>query len=128
MEILMASHGSFARALKESAEMITGPQPHITTFELFPDMSLDDFQQQLAQAIQNCEGEVLVLLDLLGGTPFNTLISQLKNEHVGFITGMNLGMLLELLLDNEVKTLQELQEFAKCKGIASIVTKEDVFH
>lgn len=129
MEIIIATHGALASALKDSAEMIVGQSKEIKTFGLYPDMSIDTFKEELANAIQSREDEdVLILLDLLGGTPFNSIISELQNEHVQFVVGVNLGMLLELLLDSESKTALEASRFVKEKGIASILTKEDVMH
>ena len=126
MKFIMASHGDLAKTLVKTAEMIIGKQPSIMALGLYPETDLESFKEELTKEIIEEEGEVLVLLDLLGGTPFNSIIQTLQNERVQFVVGMNLGMLLELLLDSTEKNAIEAARFAKEKGIQSIVTKEDI--
>ena len=126
MKFIMASHGDLAKTLVKTAEMIIGKQPSIMALGLYPETDLESFKEELTKEIIEEEGEVLVLLDFLGGTPFNSIIQTLQNERVQFVVGMNLGMLLELLLDSTEKNAIEAARFAKEKGIQSIVTKEDI--
>jgi len=58
----------------------------------------DQFCERMAAAVEEVStGDgVIVLVDLLGGTPSNCCLS-LTNDRVRVVTGMNLGMLLELL-------------------------------
>lgn len=124
MKYIIATHGDLANALKSTMEMIVGPHPEIQTLGLQPDMSLDDYRKRLVDGIGT--DQTLVFLDIVGGTPFNSLIQELRSDHVSFVSGTNLGMLLEIVLNTEIKDLKDASAFAKEKGIQSIITKDDI--
>lgn len=99
VSIILASHGGFAAGIKESGQMIFGPQEAVEACVLTPEMGPDDFRAKLLAAIDTFENkdEILFLADLWGGTPFNQ-ISRLIEEHDGdgwvCVTGMSLPMIL----------------------------------
>ncbi len=99
VSIILASHGGFAAGIKESGQMIFGPQEAVEACVLTPEMGPDDFRAKLLAAIDTFENkdEILFLADLWGGTPFNQ-ISRLIEEHDGdgwvVVTGMSLPMIL----------------------------------
>ena len=99
VSIILASHGAFAAGIKESGQMIFGPQEAVEACVLTPEMGPDDFRAKLLAAIDTFENqdEILFLADLWGGTPFNQ-ISRLIEEHEGegwvVVTGLNLPMVL----------------------------------
>ena len=54
--------------------------------------------------------EVLVLTDLMYGTPFNTMVELQKDYKFYHITGVNLPMLLEAINSRNEGTLAEMVE------------------
>ena len=52
---------------------------------------------------------VLVLVDVLGGSPFNTAACQLRQKHIESVTGLNFPMLLAALEGRETAALTELK-------------------
>ncbi|MBR3318284.1 MAG: PTS sugar transporter subunit IIB [Atopobiaceae bacterium] len=97
VSIVLASHGAFAEGIKQSGQMIFGPQEAVEAVVLTPDMGPDDLRAKLLAAIDTFEDQeqVLFLVDLWGGTPFNQ-VSLLLEEHPTWVavTGLNLPMLL----------------------------------
>ena len=99
VSIVLASHGAFAAGIKESGQMIFGPQDAVESVVLTPEMGPDDFRAKLLDAIDTFENkeQILFLADLWGGTPFNQ-ISRLIEEHGGedwvCVTGLNLPMVI----------------------------------
>lgn len=98
--IILASHGEFAQGIRQSGEMIFGEQEKLETAVLLPSMGPDDLRKDLEEKIKklDCE-EILFLVDLWGGTPFNQ-VSALLNGHEdkwAILTGLNLPMLIEAL-------------------------------
>lgn len=97
--IVLASHGHFAEGIKESGQMIFGPQENVAAVVLTPDMGPDDMHQKLLDAIATFDDQehVLFLVDLWGGTPFNQISKilgeQNKPDWVA-ITGLNLPLLV----------------------------------
>lgn len=125
-KIILASHGNLAEALMSTAQMIIGPNSDMIALGLQAGAAPESYREALDEVFnQHPDHEFLVLIDLLGGTPFNSIISQLQNVNVQVVTGVNLGMLLEVLLNQENYELNELAEFAKTMGMNSLMTKND---
>ncbi|MDE3295512.1 PTS sugar transporter subunit IIA [Lacticaseibacillus rhamnosus] len=102
--IILASHGTLAHGILNSAEVIAGPQKNISTFVLNPGDSIEEFSKNLQQEIEmhsKIGDHVLVLTDLFGGSPTNSVISAMQSLKFKCFTGMNLPMVLEASLSRE---------------------------
>jgi PTS system mannose-specific IIA component len=95
--LVLVSHGNFADGIKQSVEMIMGPQENIYTVTLDPSDGLDDFREKFEQTIQKLD-DFIVFSDLMGGTP-NNVASRLLMEGQNFelYAGMNLPMIIGFL-------------------------------
>ena len=71
--IILASHGKFAEGIFQSGSMIFGDQANVKACTLMPSEGPDDIRRKMEEAIAGFENqdEVLFLVDLWGGTPFN---------------------------------------------------------
>ena len=99
--VILASHGGFADGIHQSAEMIFGPQENFKSCILKPDEGPEDVKKKMLEAVASLDNqdEVLFLVDLWGGTPFNQASSLVK-EHEDkwtIVAGMNLPMVIEAL-------------------------------
>ncbi len=97
--IIIASHGEFANGILQSGSMIFGEQENVKAVTLMPSEGPDDVKAKMKEAIASFDNqdEVLFLVDLWGGTPFNQANSLLE-EHGGkwaIVAGMNLPMVIE---------------------------------
>jgi PTS system mannose-specific IIB component len=97
--IIIASHGEFANGILQSGEMIFGKQENVKAVTLMPSEGPDDVKARMQEAIASFENqdEVLFLVDLWGGTPFNqanSLVEEHKDKWA-IVAGMNLPMLIE---------------------------------
>lgn len=127
--LLVATHGSLAEALLDTAELIFGEQKGITSMTLKEGMSVDLFKENIQEYIMNHEGEnILILVDLLSGSPFNSIIPSITKENVYVVTGVNLPMLLETGMQKDYVSFEELCELAKNSGLTGIVTKTDILN
>lgn len=97
--IVIASHGSFAEGIKESGELIFGEQKDVAAVTLNPNEGPDQFRSKLQDAIKSFEddSQVLFLVDLWGGTPFNQTSALVEghDDNWVIVTGLNLPMLIE---------------------------------
>ena len=100
--IILASHGPMAEGLLHTSEWFFQDQKQLEALCLTPDTSPEMFTERLTEAISRVDSGdgVLVLCDLLYGSPCSCT-ANLLSENVGMITGMNLGILLELLGSRE---------------------------
>ena len=98
--IVLISHGEMANGMLNTAGMFFGETElqQVATVSLFPAESPEDFDVKLTDAIQKVDsGEgVIILADLLGGTPCNRAAYKVSDK-VQVITGMNLPTFVELL-------------------------------
>ena len=90
--ILLISHGHFAKGLKESAEMLCGACPQVFAVCLDSSDSPEVFVDKLSRAYESASvyGKVLVLCDLLGGTPCNLALQLLALLFQGSLFGLYL--------------------------------------
>ncbi|UBX38136.1 mannose/fructose/sorbose PTS transporter subunit IIA [Enterococcus lactis] len=97
--IILASHGQFAEGILQSGSMIFGEQENVKAVILKPSEGPDDLRAKLEEAVASFDNqdEVLFLVDLWGGTPFNqsnTLFEEHKDKWA-IVSGLNLPMLIE---------------------------------
>ncbi|ANZ69853.1 mannose/fructose/sorbose PTS transporter subunit IIA [Pediococcus claussenii] len=97
--IIIASHGEFANGILQSGSMIFGQQENVKAVTLMPSEGPDDIHAKLEEAVASFDNQdqVLFLVDLWGGTPFNQ-VNNLFEEHKdkwAIVAGLNLPMLIE---------------------------------
>ena len=97
--IILASHGEFAKGILQSGSMIFGEQENVKAVTLMPSEGPDDIRAKMKEAIASFDNqdEVLFLVDLWGGTPFNqadSLVEEHKDKWA-IVAGMNLPMVIE---------------------------------
>ena len=97
--IILASHGEFANGILQSGSMIFGEQQNVAAVTLMPSEGPDDVRAKMEAAIATFENqdEVLFLVDLWGGTPFNQANNLLEahKDKWAIVAGMNLPMVIE---------------------------------
>ena len=97
--IILASHGEFANGILQSGAMIFGDQVDVKAVTLQPSEGPDDLKAKMEAAIATFENqdEVLFLVDLWGGTPFNQANGLIAGheDKWAIVTGLNLPMLIE---------------------------------
>lgn len=99
--IVLAGHGMLPAALLGTTEMIVGPIADIAAVGLAAGESPDHFADGMRAAIGHDGRRVLVLCDLVGGTPFNVASAiARRSPRVICVAGMNLGMAIEAALRN----------------------------
>ena len=105
--ILIATHGGFAEGLLSAVELIAGKQEKVETVGLYHGDGVDEFEGKITAAMDKLDdGDgVLVFVDILGGTPSNTVMRCFsKKDHMKAIAGMNMAMVdLDSLCDECVE-------------------------
>ncbi|MBU3191724.1 mannose/fructose/sorbose PTS transporter subunit IIA [Clostridium bowmanii] len=114
--IILASHGEFAKGILQSGAMIFGEQENVQAVTLMPSEGPDDLKAKMKDAIASFDNqdEVLFLVDLWGGTPFNQA-NGLFEEHKdkwAIVAGMNLPMVIEAYASrSSMESAQELAAY-----------------
>jgi PTS system mannose-specific IIA component len=94
--VVVATHGHLAEELIRTAETVVGPLE--ATLGVGVVATSPSVRADLKTAIAKVDhGEgVLLLTDILGGSPTNLCLSFLNERKIEVVTGVNLAMLLRL--------------------------------
>ena len=93
---VVATHGKLAEEMIRTAEAVIGRLDQVVPLSVVA--TSPDMRGDLRAAIERVDqGDgVLLLTDLLGGSPTNLCVSFLNDRKVEVVTGVNLPMLLKL--------------------------------
>lgn len=109
-KVLIVSHSTLCKGLNEAVTMIMGAKLEVDYLGLDED-GVEIFHQRLKEKINNLKkesDEILILADLFGGTPFNrSLIESTQNNKIKIITGVNLPMVIEAVI-NKDRNIEEV--------------------
>lgn len=97
--VLLLSHGEMAKGLLDSCELFFGEDiPKTKAVCLEADDSTEKFDKRIEESLAELDdgSGVLILCDLIGGTPSNRSLFVI-NDKVQAIAGMNLAVLMEFL-------------------------------
>lgn len=110
--------------------MILGRQMvrDVTAIELDGSLGIDDFTRRLKSWFDSCtsRGGVLILADLFGGSPCNAALALAAESGnkipVKVVSGTNLGMLIEVLMEREQgASVEQLSATAERAGKEAVV-------
>lgn len=97
--IIVAAHGKSARALVKTASMILGNIKNVYKVTFLPGQGPEDLVEEYKR-IEKESGakEILLLVDLFGGSPYNAaVLFGAERENVDIVSGVNIPMLLEVI-------------------------------
>jgi PTS system mannose-specific IIA component len=126
--VLIVTHKELAEALMSVYDLILGGHEGILALSLDPNDPPETSQQQIQRAlsrVNNGRG-VLILTDMLGGTPSNLTLPFLQEDKVEVITGVNLPMLMKLAQLRDQKNLREVALALKQSGQKGIAVASEV--
>ncbi|TDE15857.1 PTS sugar transporter subunit IIA [Jiangella asiatica] len=119
--IVVTGHGSFAASLLETAQMIVGSTENVHAVDFPVGAGVDELTDRVGSLIDrlNPDGEpgrVLILADVLGGSPARVALTQAAAGRANVVTGVNLPMLIDLALSAGTSTASELAARAVTAG------------
>ena len=122
--ILIVGHLTLAKDLITTTRFLIGDLFGIKArgLSINPKGKGDKFCKMVTDAIKEVdEGKgVLILSDLLGGTPTNICFPYIEKGKVELITGVNLPMVISSITNHNGKTLSELSASVRNSGKDSI--------
>lgn len=98
MKLVLAGHGNYASGVASAVAMLSGNEEAVSFVDFTPDVSPDEFESRL-RGVAECGEEVVIICDLVGGTPYNrACVISHGNDQVKVVAGMNLAAILEAAL------------------------------
>ncbi len=122
---LIVSHGGFASGLAEALGMLMGKREDVLQVSFRDGMALPAFQEQVRQVTApiTAADEVLVLADLVNGSPLTTTMTVLAEgpglQNVRAVGGMNLPMAVAAI-EGEDDPLDEAVEAMKACAVDEV--------
>lgn len=110
IKVIVVAHGQFASGILTSLKLIAGEVENIEAIDFSEGMSAQELKARIKSAILG-KREVLILTDLLGGTPFKVsveLATEQKEQNVVVLSGLNLAMILEANFSRLTDDLEQL--------------------
>lgn len=126
--VMLATHGELGMALIAAMEMILGRQERVTALSLQIADSIEDATGRLQAALEAADAGrgVLVLTDMLGGTPSNLCLALLGGTRpVEVVSGANLPMLLKAVQARREADLRECAGLVKKVGRGAIIVASE---
>ena len=109
--------------------MIAGDQENVEAIDFVEGMSADELKQKILLAISN-EEKVLILSDLLGGTPFkvsSTIMGENPIKTMNVLSGLNLAMLMEAVFARMANGFDEVADKAVVAAQSGVVNGKELF-
>lgn len=119
--VILVSHGDFAEGLAQALSMLAGKREDVLAVGLKDGKTADEFAKVFDETISHitCEDEIVLLGDLIGGSPLTTAMNVITDKglmsQTTIIGGMNLPLALTTVLmkdafDKETLVAQVLSE------------------
>lgn len=125
--VIVATHGDFGLHLLSTLRMLMGEPEGIASVTLAPEDSVETFQQKMEETARSVDPQgsgCLVLVDMLGGTPFNVSLRMIPNRPLQVVTGVNLPMLIKAASHRDATDLAgfaaEVQKAARESVVTSL--------
>ena len=119
LPVIIVTHGDLASSLIKTSRMIVGKQEDLFAVELKEGDSVKELGKRVTEFL-DVNKESIILTDLFGASPTNASTALLKKYPVEIVTGVNLPMLLDLLLDRN-GSCKDAAKRIKERGKESIV-------
>jgi PTS system mannose-specific IIA component len=115
---VIVSHGQVANELLSAAETIIGNIGHITAVSIGWHDDVEAAKNEIRRAIERVSegGGVLLMTDMLGGTPTNIASMFLQAGESEVVTGVNLPMVIKLASQQGGESLEEIARLVRDQG------------
>ena len=113
IKFVLASHGELAEGIYSSVRLIMGESADLHTVCAYT-QGPDDILKKIEKLFETFEetDEIIVMTDLLGGSVNSAFAQLLSKRKFWLVTGVSLGLVMELLLIKEGDEIQKKIEEA----------------
>jgi len=125
---VVVTHGQLARELVNAAETIVEDIHHITSVSIGWHDDVETAREAIKAAIDqvNAGSGVLILTDVLGGTPTNIAASFMGIEPIEIVTGVNLPMVIKLAGQSKDEDLSNVARQVRDQGRQDIYLASEI--
>ncbi len=126
--LVLVTHGRLAEELRAAMEHVVGHQDGVATVCIFPEDQMESRREDIRDAISGVDSGdgVVVLTDILGGTPSNLAFQLCDHRKVEVIAGVNLPLLVKLAKIRGTEPLAEAVAHATAAGRKYLASAAEV--
>lgn len=126
--LLIITHGHFGQELLRTAQDIVGRQDAIASLSVTSETAPDGLSKAMDQVIESFRAMagILILVDMMGGTPSNISLLKSKTAPIEIVTGANLYMVISAFSHRESMELKPLAEKVAEDGRRAILLPKDM--
>ena len=120
--VVMVSHGEFAPGLHSAVKMMTGDREDVLSTSLKDGMSADEFAENFRELVSGfkSDDEVILLADILSGSPFTNALSVLDEKgllaNTLVIAGVNMPCAVSAVLMKDNMDRETLKQTLLSEG------------
>jgi mannose PTS system EIIA component len=120
--VVVVSQGALSREFVAAAEHVVGPQKNIAAVCLDWNSEVGECGNRIHEAVTQVDrgAGVIIVADMMGGTPCNLAVAEMRSSNVEVIAGLNLPMLLKLLTTREGGDVARVADAVEQTGRAHI--------
>lgn len=126
MGVLLVSHGKCCEGLLDTLDMVAGEQKDVAAIPLVEGMDPEAYRAKIESWLDAYGDNAIVLIDILGGTPFNQIMQIARTRTVHALTGMSVPMALEASVMRYSMHPTELVEYLRTSLGNSVQSIEDL--
>ena len=123
--IIVTGHGQFPSGILSAVTLVAGKPDNTAGVDFTDGQSSADLKEAMTKAMNTLDGDdILILADLVGGTPFNTaaaIKAERTDKKIKVIAGANMAALVEAVFSRPMYDLDGLAEAAFSAGESGIV-------
>ena len=110
-KIILVSHGELSKGMLNSLQMIIGENEALSCYGMMPGEHYSVVCNEVEKlAKENPNTQYIVVADLLGGSVCNGCIPLIQNENIKLVSGMNMGLIIELLFAPSPMSNEDIDE------------------
>jgi len=127
--LVIASHANLGAELLNACELIIGPVRCARAISVQRENGVEQVRELFLAAIDEvgADGDgVVIMADMIGGTPANIGSSFIEEGKVELLTGVNLPMVLKFFNSQDDLTLYELADLLRAYGQKAVSCLSDL--
>ena len=131
MNIILAAHGKLAGEVANSANMVFGQIDKLDTVAFVPGENAEKLKAKYQELIAQYDAaeEILFVVDLFGGSPYNAAFETVMQEdRMDVITGLSLPMLIDIVGIREMhEGIKAVQVYEKLNAMDYVKSGKTLF-
>ncbi|WP_313340714.1 PTS mannose transporter subunit IIAB [Sedimentibacter sp.] len=128
INLLLVTHGNFGRELLKSSELIIGNIENAESISFEYGNSFEELLDKVEEAVERLsKDDLIIFTDMYGGSPFNAVTRVSNNRRFYHITGINFPLFVDIAVNRDTYSLEDIAEKIIKNGKKSIVFVNEKF-